>query len=93
MKKTFKIILPLCLLVLAGCGTSYYLPYEEKLTQIENLPYEKDVLDCKHKAVMYHNYLKIHGVVSRVVSGKVEGYDTSHAWVHRQRSVTVSRIG
>lgn len=81
MNKIFYIVVSLSLLVCTGCGASYYLPFEEELTRIENLPYEKEVMDCKHKAVMYHDYLKENGVVSRVVSGKVEGYRTSHAWV------------
>ncbi len=81
MKKIFQIVLPFLYLLLTGCSASYYLPYEEELTRIENLVYKEDVMDCKHKAVMYHDYLKENKVVSRVVSGKVEGYQTSHAWV------------
>ena len=66
--------------LLTGCAVSY-IPEYSKLKEIERIDYKKNVMDCKHKSVMYHNHLKLRGVESKVVSGIIKGHKTPHVWV------------
>ena len=77
-----KLLLAGIILALSSCAT-IYIPHKEELRRIENLPYEKGVFDCKHKAVMYADYVTEKGLKARVISGEVGvGFNKSnHAWV------------
>ena len=66
------------LFLATGCATTY-IPEPTNLRRIESIPYVPDKMDCKHKSVMRHNYLKSRGVESRVVEGAVNG-GGRHAW-------------
>ena len=80
-RKIFFVLAVVFFSFLTGCATSY-IPECSKLREIEKIPYKKNMMDCKHKSVMYHNHLKSKGIKSRVVEGIVK---TRHAWVEVEK--------
>lgn len=75
-------IVLLNLFVLTLCLPAVFIPEIKKLREIESVPYNRLVMDCVVKSVVYHKYLKSKNYISRVVCGyiKVGFTEGIHAW-------------
>ena len=58
-----------------------YIPYEQKLREIEKSSTETESNVCVHKAIRYYLNLKEKGEDARVVIGWIKGTPFPHAWV------------
>ena len=74
-----KIFCVCTILLFLGCGARY-VPYPDKLWEIECEPYSVTENCCVHKSVKYANLLLDAGIEAYVVCGVVDQGDP-HAWV------------
>ena len=86
MKKKFSFLsFPslIASLLISACTPLYYLPYYDKVKEMEEMPVEEGKFDCVDKSLLYHKYLDGKNIESRIVSGRVKGLPDGeiHAWV------------
>lgn len=58
-----------------------FIPERNEFMRIRHLPYDKERMNCIHKAILYSDYLSEKGWKNWVVVGKLAGYSTEHCWV------------
>ena len=78
MKKLITLLLGIAL---SSCATNQYIPLENKLRQIENIPYNRKHMNCTHKTHQYRTLLEEKGIKSRLVLGYVGKSNTLHMWL------------